>query len=56
MKEKDELGLIENADMRIRGTPLTSVVYEDRVYGRGRDKEAIVELLLSETYNNDGEI
>jgi hypothetical protein len=31
-------------------------VHEDRVYGRERDKEAIIELLLSETYNNDAEV
>jgi len=56
VKEKDQLRLREIVDRRRRGTPSTSFVHEDRVYGREREKDAILELLLSETYNNDAEV
>jgi len=49
--EKNDLGLIENTGGRIRTTrswvPTTSLVNEKQIYGRDKDKKAIVDLLLS---------
>nr|XP_023880789.1 putative disease resistance RPP13-like protein 1 [Quercus suber] len=49
--EKNDLGLIENTGGRIRTTrswvATTSLANEKQIYGRDKDKKAIVDLLLS---------
>jgi hypothetical protein len=53
---KDQLNLKETANgrsYRIRTLAPTSVMVDSHVYGRGEDKEAVLELLLGEKYRRD---
>ena len=52
LKEKDLLGLKENS-VGWQRLPSTSLVDESEVYGRDDDKEAVIELLLSDAVSSE---
>lgn len=54
VKLKDDLGLKDGVQNRpLQRLPATSLLEESEVYGRNSDKEAIVELLLSDEISGD---